>query len=314
MGRRTSGLSVTLSLDALRDPMIRNILFAHDFSPSAERAFAYGVDLVERTGAALHVVYVQETSLGPFVKGNPSPLPGEEQLQHRVQERVRNTLASYSLGLDDDSVSCEAERSGAIAPALVEIAEERGSDLIVMGTHGRRGVRRALFGSVAEEVLRTAPCPLFTTRPEDDDAEALIPAAVERIVVPIDFSESSRTALQYAARLASVYDTAMTLVHAVELPSIPTVYQVEFSGLSPAEIEERAQDVLEDWGASVAANRDLSYVVETGEAVPTLLQVASNPSDLVVMATRGLSGVKRTMLGSVAEGVLRRAPGPVISA
>ncbi len=294
--------------------MIHSLLLAHDFSSSSERALAYGVDLVERTGAALRLVYVQETSLGPFVKGEPSPLPGEEQLQRQVQKRFRDTLASYSLGLDDDSVSCEVERSGVIAPTLVEIAEEREVDLIGMGTHGRRGVQRALFGSVAEEVLRTAPCPVLTTSAAADDAEAPTPATVKRIVVPIDFSEPSRAALQYAARLASVYDTSMTLVHVVELPSIPTVYQVEFSGLSPAEIEERAQDVLEDWGTSVAAARNLSYVVETGEAVPTLLQVANTPSDLVVMATRGLSGMKRTMLGSVAEGVLRRAPGPVISA
>ncbi len=298
----------------LQDAMIHSLLLAHDFSPSSERALAYGVDLVERTGAALHLVYVQETSLGPFVKGSPSPMLGEEQLQRRVQDRFRDALAPYSLGLDDASVSCEVERRGAVAPTLVEIAEQRAVDLIGMGTHGRRGVRRALFGSVAEEVLRTAPCPVLTTRAAGDDAEAPPPAPVERIVVPIDFSEPSRAALRYAARLASVYDAPMTLVHAVELPSIPTVYQLEFSGLSPAEIEARVQDVIEDWGSSAAAPRDRSYVVETGEAVPTLLQVASTPSDLVVMATRGLSGVKRTMLGSVAEGVLRRAPGPVLSA
>ncbi|MFB6231629.1 MAG: universal stress protein [Salinibacter sp.] len=61
--------------------MIRTLLLAHDFSSSSERALAYGVDLVERIGAALHLAHVQEICLGPFVKGNPSPLPGEGVLR-----------------------------------------------------------------------------------------------------------------------------------------------------------------------------------------------------------------------------------------
>lgn len=252
--------------------------------------------------------------MGPFVGGEPSPQAGEERLQRQYRERCRDAMKPYALGPDDDQVSCVVERSAAAAPSLVEYADAHDVDLIVMGTQGRRGVRRALFGSVAEEVLRTAPCPVFTTRVAEEEAEPPPPAAVERVVAPIDFSDPSRAALRYASRLASVYDAPMTLVHVVELPSIPTVYEHEFSGLSPEDIETRVQSVLEDWGDSVATEQELSYVVESGDPVPTLLQVAAASSDLVVMATRGLSGVKRTMLGSVAEGVLRQAPGPVVSA
>lgn len=294
--------------------MIETVLFASDFSEFSERALAYAVDLVERTGATLHFMHVQEVSMGPFVGGEPSPKLEEETFQTKYRERCREAMARYALGPDDERVSCVVERSSAAAPSLVEYAEAHEADLIVMGTHGRRGVQRTLFGSVAEEVLRTAPCPVLTTRVPEEDAQTPMVPGVERIVVPIDFSEPSRAALRYSARLAPVYDVPMTLVHVVQLPSIPTVYELEFPDLSPADIEARVQDVLEEWRDSVSADRGLSYVVESGEPVPTILQIADDPSDLVVMATRGLSGVKRRVLGSVAEGVLRRARGPVISA
>jgi nucleotide-binding universal stress UspA family protein len=294
--------------------MIESVLFASDFSVSSERALAHGVDLVERTGAALHFMHVQEVSMGPFVGGEPSPKLEEEKFQKQYRERCREAMAPYALGPGGERVSCVVERSSAAAPTLVEYAETHEVDLIVMGTHGRRGVQRALFGSVAEEVLRTAPCPVLTTRVPEEDAQASTAPGVERIVVPIDFSEPSQAALQYATQLAPLYDVPMTLVHVVQLPSIPTVYELEFPDLSPEDIEARVQAVLEDWEGSVSSHRDLSYVVESGEPVPTILRIAADPSDLIVMATRGLSGVKRTVLGSVAEGVIRRASGPVISA
>ena len=72
--------------------------------------------------------------------------------------------------------------------------------------------------------------------------------------------------------------------------------------------------MIREWGRSIGREGpEISYVVESGDPVPTLLDLASTPKDLVVMATHGLSGLKRRVLGSVAEGVLRRAPGPVIT-
>lgn len=294
--------------------MIDNILFASDFSAYSERALAHGVDLVEHTGATLHFMHVQEVSLGPFVGGKPSPEPGGGTLRQEFEERCREALEPFSLTPDDEHVSQVIERSGAVAPAVVEFAEAHEVDLIVMGTHGRRGVRRMLFGSVAEEVLRTAPCPVLTARVREGDEQAPESTSIEHLVVPIDFSDASRSALQYAARLATVYDVPMTLTHVVELPKIPTVYEMQFSDLSPEEIEAKVRTELEEWGHSIETTvPSISYVVESGDPIPTLVDLASAPEDLVVMATHGLSGVKRTVLGSVAEGVLRRAPGPAIS-
>jgi len=289
--------------------MIEEVLFACDFSSSAQRALAYGKDLIERTGATLHVLHVRENARSV---GEREPSLEGEALREQYRERCRDMMAPFAFGPDDAQVSCEMERTAATAPALIEYVKEHGVDLVLMGTQGRRGLPRLLFGSVAEEVLRTAPCPVLTARSSEDGEKPR--GDVERVVVPVDFSEPSRNALQYAVRLASVYDVGVTLVHVLRLPKIPTVYELEFSGQSPEELEARVRTALKSWGDPLSVPRGCTYVVKQGEVVPTLLRVADAPSDLIVMATCGLTGVKRLMLGSVAERVLRRAPGAVVSA
>lgn len=291
--------------------MIDTVLVACDFSSAAARALAHGVDVATRMGARLHLLYVHEVPAGPFAHGPRLVEERREALPQQFRERCRNVLAPYGRAPSDEDVSCLLDEDSAAAPAIVHCAEAHDVDLVVMGTHGRRGVRRLLFGSVAEEVLRTSPCPVLTTRAHDARPRA---DALQRLVVPVDFSAPSRQALQFAAGLALAYGLPLTLVHVVDLPTLPTLYDLEVSGRSPDEIEARVHAELQTWGRSVAAGgQDVSVLVETGDPVSALLDCASTPNDLLVMATHGLSGAKRRLLGSVAEGVLRRAPGPVIT-
>lgn len=299
--------------------MIRTLLLAHDFSPSSERALRHAVDLVERTGATLHLLYVKEVPLGPMVKGDPSPMAGEkkllEDLRAKLREHCRSALEAHDLG--PDAVQYHAERSGAVAPSIVRAADRTEADLIAMGTQGHRGLQRAFFGSVARETLRTAPCPVLTVRALPDEEEpAAEPAAgppVERVVVPVDFSDPSRQALAYAGRVASLYDVPLKLVHVVEQPRMPAVYEVESPKISGRKVKARAERALEEWGAELRADgRPVSFVVHRGEPASLILEAAPEASDLLVMATRGLSGVQRTFLGSVAEQVVCEAVGPVL--
>lgn len=315
--------------------MIERVLCARDFSSASERAFSYAVDLSERTRAALHLMYVEEISLG-FMQGDPSPAPGERALQEGFERQCRDDLSARPRTVDDDRVTSVAIRSGAIAPALTKYAKQHDADLLAMGTQGRRGIERVMFGSVAEEVLRTAPCPVLTTRALPTDASAnedrageassadassaevsSTPASVppiDLVVAPVDFSDASRGALRYAARVASMYDVPLTLVHVVNLPHVPNAYGIEFTPASESELKERATAELETWAEDVVGDDvDVSLGVTGGDPVAAILDAASTPGDLLVMATRGLSGVKRLMLGSVAEGVLREAKGPVLS-
>lgn len=294
--------------------MFRTLLFAHDFSPSSERALAYAVDLVRRTDATLHLAYVEETPESVLDEGRRAPLPSYK-LEERFRARCQESLEPHDLDPDDDRLVYHAVRNDAVAPALLRVAEHEGADLIVMGTHGRRGVQRAIYGSVAEEVLRTADCPVFTARVRKERPNAGATAPIERIAVPIDFSDLSRNALRYAARLASVYEVPLRLLHAVEEPTLPPIYEVQSPKMKSREVKERAERELRAWGEAVADDGPgVTYVVHRGEPEEIVAQAAADEDTLTVMGTRGLAGVRRTMLGSVTEAVMREAYGPVLAA
>ena len=144
---------------------ITNILVPVDFSPHAEHAFTYATTLAERFGAKLALLYVVDDS---FVTGGWS----SEIYVSNVPELMENLIADADRRLATLKASVAAlgltvETAvirGRPAPAIVEHAKNGGFDLIVMGTHGRTGVSHVVMGSVAERVLRKAPCPVLTVR------------------------------------------------------------------------------------------------------------------------------------------------------
>jgi nucleotide-binding universal stress UspA family protein len=292
--------------------MFDTILVPLDFSPSSKRALRYAVDLTERTGATLRLAYVEETSERLLGEEKRSPVPSYK-LRDRFVDRSRELLAAQNLSVDDEHLAFHADRSDAVAPSLTQTAESTDTDLIVMGTYGRRGVQRAIYGSVAEEVLRTAPCPVMTVRQRENEAPSA--PSVERVVVPIDFSDLSRAALRYAVQLEPLYDVPVRLVHAVELPTFPAVYETESPKMKTRKAKERAEEELRSWGEDlVEEGVSVSYVVHRGDPMDTVVQATAQADTLTVMGTRGLTGARRTMLGSVTEAVIREADGPVLAA
>jgi nucleotide-binding universal stress UspA family protein len=144
---------------------ITNILVPVDFSPQAEYAFTYATRLAERFGAKLALLYVVDDS---FVTGGWS----SEIYVSNVPELMENLIADAdrrlaTLKASAAALGLTAETAvirGRPAHAIVEHAKNGGFDLIVMGTHGRTGVSHVVMGSVAERVLRKAPCPVLTVR------------------------------------------------------------------------------------------------------------------------------------------------------
>jgi nucleotide-binding universal stress UspA family protein len=294
--------------------MLDTLLVPLDFSPSSKRALAYAVDLTGRTGAALHLAYVEETAENVLSEGERPPVPSYK-LREQFEARAREALEPHDLSAEDDRLAFHTNRSEAVAPSLIQTAKSTDADLIVMGTHGRRGVQRAIYGSVAEEVLRAAPTPVLTTRQrEQQDPPQVSDPSVERIVVPVDFSDLSRSALRYAAQFAPVYDVPMRLVHAVEEPTFPPGYGTSSPKMKVREAKERAEEELQSWGeALVGEGVRVSYVVHRGDPGDVVVQATGQAGTLTVMGTRGLSGARRTMLGSVTEAVIREARGPVLA-
>ncbi len=148
---------------------LKNILVPTDFGDAAEVALNYGRDLARSYGASLHVVHVADNVMVRFAgEGSLAFLPGlQAEIEKAAAERVDTILS------DEDRTQLHAVAtvitSLAIADSLVDFAKDRRIDLIVMGTHGRGGMSHLLMGSVAERVVRMAPCPVLTVRhPERD--------------------------------------------------------------------------------------------------------------------------------------------------
>jgi nucleotide-binding universal stress UspA family protein len=159
-------------------PTVNRILVPTDFSETADKALAYAKDLAAKTGASLHLVHVFKdpyavAACAPELYASV-PAGARERAVEEVRERLLERLDA------DEELRFRGSRSvirGLVAPQIVDYAVNQDIDLIVIGTHGRRGVAHLLLGSVAEHVLRTAACPVLTVRANHRNAEAVEEAA-----------------------------------------------------------------------------------------------------------------------------------------
>ncbi|MGH7541174.1 MAG: universal stress protein [Gemmatimonadota bacterium] len=281
---------------------IRKILFPTDFSDRAGAALPHAIRLAELHEAELHLLHVLVLH-GPSAVEGMEVFPGEEEAREALEGAVRKA--------GEGSVVHSMTRSIAAAPAILDYAHERGIDLIVMGSHGRRGLRRLLLGSVTEEVLRASGCPVLTVH---GPKEGAVSTAVTRILVPVDFSKRSSLAIDYGVELAETYGAKLHLLHVVELPTYPDFYvPVSMSGIDIPAVRQQSAERLKELALGPAARVDIETSVSVGRTVVEIVDTAeSGGYDLIVMPSHGYSGIERALLGSVAEGVLRRAPCPVL--
>ena len=152
----TGGPSVAIAMGMA--PSTKKILVATDFSAGSDEALAHAIDLAKQTGASLDLVHVLE----PEVEGFPfgAAYYGDFGDQLTYIERQLSERADLAAGA---GLYCHTRMiEGRASEAIVERACELGTDLIVVGTHGRRGLAHVLMGSVAERVVQHAPCPVLT--------------------------------------------------------------------------------------------------------------------------------------------------------
>ena len=278
---------------------LRRLLFPTDGSPCAEAAFAHALGLARRHRAALHVLHVR--------------LPGHDHDTFDAGLGPQPALYARARALGGGGVPLLPAETCASLPLLgiLEHAQEHEVDLIVMGTHGRMGLDRFLFGSVAEDVVRLAGCPVLTVRP---DAERT-PLDIGRVLAPVDFSPSSWLAVAYAKQLAEHYGAGLDLLHVVE--TLPSYGLVDIPPAFPppsCEVEAETCTALLDLareagGPEVEAE---AHVVAGHPTIGVLEAAHALEPDLIVLPTHGRSGLKRVVLGSVAEQLIRRAPCPVL--
>lgn len=280
---------------------VRRILFTTDYSEGAARAFPHAAQLAQWHDAELLVLSVAGRHLHNF---------GELRKRHPMPpDEMQSMLSGVPVNVDDLTIRQEQIEGASVQERIVEFAGDHDVDLIVMGTHGRTGVERLLIGSVAESVVRTAPCPVFTVRTDDEVRPA---HAVRRILVPVDFSDEAHVAVQHAKELAMTYGARIDLLHVVEEVIYPSTYGIEPVELPTGEVIENVENALAKMAREEIGIEHAVVEARMGYAPTEILSYArETETDLIVIATHGRTGLDRLLMGSVAERVVRQASGPV---
>ena len=278
---------------------IGRILCPVDVSDISARALNHAMALARWYEAEVTVLYVSIDALpaaGPIPIA-PEPLATVEADVRRFAERASVPGVPVTVMVDEGYTAAAAR--------IVERVRDLRADLLVMGTHGRGGFDRLVLGSTTEKVLRKVHCPVLTVPPRSDQQPADTPVLFKRILCPIDFSESSSRATEFALSLAQEADARLTLLHVMEWWTADTrqqLYEEAHEGLRHA-----VPDEARTWCTPEA-------MVTSGVAYREILRVAAEKEvDLIVMGVLGRNAVDLTLFGSTTSHVVRGASCPVLT-
>jgi nucleotide-binding universal stress UspA family protein len=254
---------------------LKNILFATDFSEYSQAALTVAANFARRHGAKLSVAHVLPAQ--PRLAIPLEAMPARFDAEWTVAERDMAWLDKRSL-LEGIPHEMLLER-GKLWPALADIVATRDIDLIVLGTHGRGGVSKLLLGSVAEEIIRLAPCPVLTVGPESF-TKVVPQETLRQMVYATDFQTGSVAALAYALSLAQENHAQMALLHAIEARDDATNH------VQPLR-EQTIRRLMDLIPPDAHLDRIPEFLVEFGAPADVILLVAAEKkADLIVMGAR----------------------------
>jgi nucleotide-binding universal stress UspA family protein len=281
----------------------RRILCPTDFSAGADRALVQARTWARQTGAELHVLHV---IVDPPGGDGEAPAYGS---MIEAREALERLIERHGI---EREASRGVARGGSVVGTILEHVASEGIDLLVMGTHGRRGFRTLLIGSQTEALVRSAPCPVLAV----PDRILPAPSLPERILVPLDFGPRAVGALRYAKEIAHAASGSLVLLHVIEDAVVPDFYYPLGRSLFLREPEARR---LSTAGLQrlywEAGGPDVPFDIRVvdGRAATDIGRIASEISaDAIVMPTHGLAEPDRLTLGSTTDKVLRCAPCPVL--
>jgi nucleotide-binding universal stress UspA family protein len=298
---------------------IKRILCPIDFSDTSRRAIGCAVALAGWYEARLSVLHVFASV--PVVDAVPAfgavgltpPLTLRDVDRDALLGQMRTFVGAGMPGVPVELLLQEAPD---VRAEILTEANVLDVDMIVMGSHGRTGVRRLLLGSVADAILRQAACPVLIVPPHADEHPVTVP--FKSIVCPVDFSPASRAAVRFALTLAQEDDAEITLVHSVEMPpelrdyAFPTDIDIDaVHAAARADALVRLRALVPD------SARDFCTVhTEATEGRPhraVVLRAAEQQADLIVIGAHGRSALDRLVFGSNTYAVVRDATCPVLA-
>lgn len=294
--------------------MIQRILFATDFSRWARRAEDYACALSCSWKASLTVLCVAE-----FPPGLNPDYPVNQQYLADLLKTASSQLVDLKGRAERRGIPVTTRvATGIPSEEVIASAQVEDPDLIVVGTRGKTGLAHVLLGSTAERVIRGAPCPVMVVRMEPNDSEEASilskPITLERILVPVDFSDCSLDAVGYAAVVAQQAKASLILLHVLEPMSYSLDFTLDQSQTRRVEAETWTKRLEELVSSIQHPTMQVTSQLRGGVPADSILDSAQTLlCDLIVMGTHGRRGISHTLSGSVAEAVLRKARCPVIT-
>jgi nucleotide-binding universal stress UspA family protein len=278
--------------------MMKQILVPLDGSKAAE-AILIDVQRIASVRDSVHLLHLLPALPAP-VGLEPTHVLAMQEQGYSYLEVTRDRHLPEQRGLSIVATGDPAE-------GILKVALEKNIDLIAMSTHGRGGMARLLLGSVAARVVRETQLPVLLTRPDVLHSSR----AVQRILVAIDGTESSKDLIETVKSLAGGLKAEIILFHAVPEVQDPAPQWAPQTSLSLRSTPEHGLQELAD---QLEAQGFTAWpLVANGEPVASILtQVEKQNVDVVAMSTQGRSGLDRLLAGSVAEGVLQKSPVAVL--
>lgn len=291
------------------------ILLPTDFSGYSNRAFEHALAWAEGFGADIHMLHVVTVhNFDPFNPDLGFPEAPIDESLHESADRQMDEIASVAVDREPN-VTRETKTGFSPWSEIIDTAASQKADLIVMATHGRRGIEKLFLGSTAEKVLQHAPCPVLLLRPKEDE-EMPEPGEVDSILLPTDFSDAAAEAAPLAIELVSHFGAKLDLLHCVEQEVPPPYYAAGIT--SVFELNEDILSVSRQQLAKLIPDElkeeiEHDFVIVEGRSANEITAYAEEAAiDLIVMATHGYSGLEQAMVGSTTDRVIRHTPCPVL--
>ncbi|MGA2357883.1 MAG: universal stress protein [Terriglobia bacterium] len=294
---------------------IKLILCPIDFSEFSISAYRHALSLAGHYRARLVAQHIVELSRYPYAEYGASG--GDyAQFSRALREGGKEQLEEFVKNHTLDNIQPELVVHQGVAPdCILSFAQARNADVIVMGTHGRRGYDRLVLGSVTNRVMRRATCPVLAIcRPPHESGAADVAADkgwghvhhLTRILFCTDFSKNSERALTYAISATEEYDAELTLLHVLE--DVP----------SPAKTEEAIATATEQLDKLIPPGARKTLKIKTavriGKPYQQIVQLALEAHiDLVAMGVRGRGALDLAVFGSTTYRVLQLGPCPVLA-
>jgi nucleotide-binding universal stress UspA family protein len=289
-------------------PKIEGILCPIDFSEFSVTAYDYAQSLAWHYKATLFLQHVIDslTPCYPYYAFPDSYKEICQKLRTDAEQQLEEFAKTHNCG--GVQIECDVQ-DGSVTDLILGLAEARPVNLIVMGTHGLRGLDHLTLGSVTEIVLRKARCPVLAVRKPAHGfvSQTGLPNLVQLhgIVCCTDFSEPSKQAWEHAVSLAAEYCAELTLLHVLEDISSSSDIENE-----TAKALEHLEKQISPWAHK---NVMIKPVVRIGRAYQQIIQLAlESQTDLIVMGVRGRNALDLAVFGSTTYRVVQLGPCPVL--